>query len=756
MHHGQRAGHRRLHGHHQFGPRDGGAGSNLTLTVGTTGTLVLNANNTYSGATTVNAGTLTVGAAIGNAGASITAGGANVVTVNAGTLAGFGTINGNVVLNNAGIINLGSTGNITGTLAVNTPTGGSWNGTGTVAGNVNVTAATLTIGAGAQLNSNGTVNLTGVSTLAGAGVINANVNDAGTGNFTYGGTIVGAHTLVVNNSSAGSFAQMDLSGANSYTGTTTVTGALGVAAGGTLGSGPVTVNANSSLFLNASTAPVTANITINGTGTTNFGPAATPAGALFAEAGAANAISGTVTLASSSTIGIFVGSTLALNGAIGTNVAGSTLTLASDFGTSGGVINVAGSIGGTGSSTALNVVVDSATINETAAAGNVYNGTTTIRSTNGAGTGILNANAANALPTANGRSGVTMDDSGAGGSVLNLIGGFSQSAAFLAGATTSKVNLNGNTLTLGFGTGMDTGGTAGANFQGVISGTAASGATAIIKDETSTQQFSGLNTYTGETKVNKGVLVISQSTSGTNSGLGFGDNTLGQGTIVASGATLRLTAGTTITNEFLQLNSGATLDLSSGTATYTGTIQIVGGPATIDDKGNTLTIGNVDKTGQNLTLTNSIPGGGGTINANGVISGNSGAAFNSDLIVDSTTVNLNTANTYVGNTFIRSTIGAGVLNANVASALPNSGAAPGALNTRTVLVMGDVAGVAGTTLNINANGNAVQALISPNTAAGKAAVVNIGGGLILTIGNDTAGSISTNPGSSTNGLSENF
>ena len=95
-------------------------------------------------------------------------------------------------------------------------------------------------------------------------------------------------------------------------------------------------------------------------------------------------------------------------------------------------------MGISGANAGSDLVVNSTTVNENVA--NSYNGATYIRSTLLAGSGILNASVANALPTSGGLSPVTMDDSGLGGSQLNL--GASQSIASLTGAASSLVNLN--------------------------------------------------------------------------------------------------------------------------------------------------------------------------------------------------------------------------------------------------------------------------------------------------------------------------
>ena len=104
------------------------------------------------------------------------------------------------------------------------------------------------------------------------------------------------------------------------------------------------------------------------------------------------------------------------------------------------IINTVG-IGGAAANSDL--VVDTNTVTENVA--NTYNGGTGI--TNG---GTLNANVANALPTANGRSAVTIDPAAAipnsprpkpefGRFHTGL--GANQSIASLAGAASSKANL---------------------------------------------------------------------------------------------------------------------------------------------------------------------------------------------------------------------------------------------------------------------------------------------------------------------------
>jgi T5SS/PEP-CTERM-associated repeat protein len=128
--------------------------------------------------------------------------------------------------------------------------------------------------------------------------------------------------------------------------------------------------------------------------------------------------------------------------------------------------------------------------------------------------GTLNAAVANALPTANGRSAVYIDQTnggtsyGTGSSTLSL--GANQSVASLSGASSSLVNLLSHQLTIGTATGSTT-------YAGVISGTGS-----LLKDSASTQILTGANTYSGGTTVTNGTLVTVNT-----SALGSGDVSLG-------------------------------------------------------------------------------------------------------------------------------------------------------------------------------------------------------------------------------------
>ena len=191
-------------------------------------------------------------------------------------------------------------------------------------------------------------------------------------------------------------------------------------------------------------------------------------------------------------------------------------------------------------------------------ASNSYTGPTYIINS-----GALNANVASALPTANGRTDISMDQTGSGNSTLTL--GASQSIASLTGAASSTVNLGGQTLTVGSTSISGT-----TTFAGSISGAGGS----LVKDGNSTQVLSGNNnSYTGATNVNAGKLIVSGSLTGSTSVTAAVGTTLQlnnggyitTGGTVAVNGTLALNGSSTVGK--INLNAGSTLSPTiSGTA----------------------------------------------------------------------------------------------------------------------------------------------------------------------------------------------
>ena len=236
---------------------DNGSGA-VSLTKSGVGSWTLSGANSYTGGTTVNQGTLTVGTGgtLGAAAGALTV--SNTNTTAAGTAA---------ILNLATAVDT-TTGSLSG--AISTPTSGT-------------NSATINTG-GTGLNF--TVNQTVAGTYA--GVI------AGAGNFALGSS--STNTLV-------------LTGANPYTGTTTISaGTLQLGNGGVSGSlsGTTAISNNGMLVVNRNN-PFLGSVDLHGAGITGSGG--------FSQIG-----SGTTTLDVANS---FTGGTVISNGQVSASVSGS-------------------------------------------------------------------------------------------------------------------------------------------------------------------------------------------------------------------------------------------------------------------------------------------------------------------------------------------------------------------------------------------------------------------------------------------------
>jgi autotransporter-associated beta strand protein len=196
-----------------------------SLTKDGTGTLTLNAANTYTGATTVSAGVLNIQNATG-----------------LGTIAGGTTVSNGATLQLQGGIIIGSeTLNIRGTGASG-QTGALVNVSGT-----NNYGGLLTLAAATTLSSNsGTLNLTNTGTITGA-TFGLTLTGSGNGSIS---SIIGTTTGTLTKSGTGTWT---LTGANTFTGATTVSGgtlSLANGSGSSLGfTSGITVNSGATLFL---------------------------------------------------------------------------------------------------------------------------------------------------------------------------------------------------------------------------------------------------------------------------------------------------------------------------------------------------------------------------------------------------------------------------------------------------------------------------------------------------------------------------
>jgi autotransporter-associated beta strand protein len=472
--------------------------------------------------------------------------GAGGVTVNAGTLAltGSNGYTGPTTLN-GGILVMTSASQIGSVGSINFSSGQlQASGTFALGNAIHVTSATagVIVDANQTLTLNG--NLTGGNPLAkqGPGLLVLNgTSDAATvlnaGSVSVTSTSAGT-SLTVNSGADVTFNQPVGGGTYSNpisgAGDVTVMGSLALAGGNNGFTGTLTIASTTS----ASTVTVASPTNLGGsevqlTSTTTTTPAklqitggGTYSNPITVGDGITTGVTGLVIY--SGNVAVTFSGTLTKTGTtfelVGSNSLGGTVTITGQ---------ITGNTGGLNSDMSYN----GGTFNLNGASPNTYFGPTYL--TNAV---TVNANSVGALPTLNGRSPVFMDQTGSGSS--NLVLGANQSIAALTGATSSSVNLNGNTLTIGTDSGSTT-------FAGAISG-----AGGLIKDGASTQVLSGSNaSYTGTTTVRAGALVLDYSTN--------------NGTKLSSTAVLTLGSAT------LQLTGGTQTEVV-GSTTITGGANVIG------------------------------------------------------------------------------------------------------------------------------------------------------------------------------------
>jgi autotransporter-associated beta strand protein len=437
----------------------GGSGA---ITKSGSGTLALIASNSYSGGTILNGGILAMSnnAAVGT--------GAITIASNS-TIAALASLN---VTNNIAIA-------------------GSSTGTFDVGSGLNLIHAGIVSGNVLAKNGAGTLTLSNYNSYSGGTLLNFGVIAVGATNALGTGSI---------NVASGALLDFSIAGTGAITNTLLGSGTVVTTGVGTLTLGDNTTNFTGSIgadgailrITNTNSIGLATNLFITNSGTIRF-----------SEASASNSVTNTITVQSNSSGVIEHGTgtgTLTLAGTLVKNAA--TLTLR---GTNTGFITITGGI--TGSAANSDLVYDSGNFNVNTS--NSYNGPTYL--INGA---FVNANADYAIPTANGRSAVYLDQTntganwGSGSSTLSL--GTNQTVASLSGIASSRVNLGNSTLTIGTVSGNTT-------FAGTIYGVGGS----LLKDGSSTVKLSGANIYSGGTTISSGAII-----AGNTSALGTGSLTL--------------------------------------------------------------------------------------------------------------------------------------------------------------------------------------------------------------------------------------
>lgn len=508
-----------------------------------TGFTSLQGNNTYTGATNINAGILSIDGS--------TAAGSTVKVGTAGTLSGIGAIHGNVTLTGNGSIYLDTPAVIGGTL---TATGGNWVGGGTVNGKVTSSSGVFNIVNGATLTANSGVALTGGS-LSGTGTIAGSLTDTSSTSSTFAGVISGATSSVTMNKAS---ATLTLTGANTYGGATNISaGTLQIGdgnSGGLTGSGPVNVSGTGTLALDLPSGnPFSQNVFLNTTGanvkflTTSF-----------------TQVSGVI------------------SGKGGVNQNGPGITSLTGVNTYTGVTNVNAGILSIDGSTAAASTVKVGTAGQLIGTG-VINGNVTM--TGGANISLqTGAVIGGTLAVTGGTWGL---DGAVNGKVTSSSGIFNIANGAMLTAN-SGVNVTGGTLA---GTGTINGSLTYASTTSTFGGTIIGANSSVTMNKASnTFTLTGTNTYEGGTNITAGTLQVGD---GLNLGATLGDwagivTTAGTGTLTTNLANFE-TFSNLVTNNGHFIATGTTSNYSiastiSGTGNFTkngtNTVTLTGNNST--------------------------------------------------------------------------------------------------------------------------------------------------------------------------------
>ena len=696
---------------------------NLTQTTGGLnkaglGTLILTGNNTYTGATTISAGTLEI------AGTGLLGGGnyAGTISNNGTLLIGSnsdqtftGSISGSGALIKSGTGNLTfatstNVGNYTGatliqagTLAISQSQNNLSSSRFTIASTGTVTTAfgggrDLTIG---SLDGSGAFILKGTLTLGGDNTIDANFS----GNITTGGTS--------NLTKVGTGTQT-LSGANTYTGTTTINaGTLQIGNGGTTGSistSSAITNNGTLVFNRADNYGDTYSNSINGTGVLNLAAGNLTLSGANTYTGETQINAGTLQIGSGGTTGsLSTSSAISNNGTLAFNRS-NTITQGTDFAS---VISGTGALLKAGSG---NLILTGA---------NTYTGATTINAGtlqlgSGSTTGSLSSSSA---ITNNGTLTFNRSDN-YGGTFSNTINGTGALRLSAGTLTLSGNNTYTGTTTISSGTLeiASTGRLGGGNYTGAISNSGT-----LLIGSSSTQILSGALSGSGSLiKSGSGDLQINSASTN------FSGPTWIQGgsITVATNYNTPLSRYTIDSTGSLQLTGGGGRNLSIGSLVGNGTVNLKG----------SLTLGGDNTDADFGGQINSLAGGQAT---NLIIKNGTGTQTLSGATNNQWGNRINEGTLRVGNS---GALGVGTMTANATLDLNGHSASVTALSgNATGLITSSSVGAI--TLTTNSTANSEFAGVIENGSANSLSLTKNGTGTLTLSGNNTyTGSTIVNSG----------
>jgi len=646
----------------------------------------------------------------------------------------------------------GSSGSETGTITVQSPISWSANTTLTLnaAGDIVLNDAITASGttSGITLTAAGSGGVSGAGDIASSGTLTFNVNNAAAAG-TYAGVISGTGQLV-----KGGAGLLTLSGANSYTGNTTISAGT-LRAGSSLALGVTTYTVVSGTFDMAGYAADIGGVAGMGL-ITNSGGAAT---LTLGRSPVSRAFGGTIEDGAGSISIVKIGGAAQtldgpsrFTGSIAVNVA--TLQIRNSTGLNNGnyagdiTISAAGSLrySSSANQTLSGAISGAGTFTKDASASVV-----TLSNASGL-TGSLNITAGTVRAgSANGFGLATV--SVGTGSTLDLAG-FSTAAGSLTGGGT--VTNSGAAATLSVGARNTS-----TTFSGILQN--GTGTLALTKTGTATLSLSGNNSYSGQTTISAGTLtligsgvIVSDVAVSPGSTLSFSRTPFTYAGVISGTGHLNFSNGMTFTGNNTFSGTGAvctgcTIAVGDGrtSGTFGGNVAFYSGTSLIFNRSDTSTFAgsitgavNIVKNGAGtLILTGNFSNSAGTtVNSGtlqignggntGAVSGNIGNAaaieFNrSDAVtvagvisgsgtltkLGAATLTLSGANTYTGAT----TVAAGTLKAGSATAL-------GVTSAATV--------ASGATLDIAGFSTSLGSL------AGLGTVTNSGSAATLTVGGD--------------------